>query len=236
MTSSSSTRLSHAALRAEIIETCRAMNALRLNQGTAGNISVRVGQRMLLTPSGIPYDAMSPEQIVEMDFDGTYYGPCRPTTEWRFHRDILLQRNDAEAIIHTHSMFSTVLSCLHQDIPAVHYMIALAGGDSIRCADYATFGSQELSDQALHALKDRMACLLANHGLIVLGKSLKKTLALTVEVENIAEQYWRASQIGTPVILDGPEMERIIALFKTYGSQDAVDDGLRHGGLETPAS
>ncbi len=223
--------LSHQDIRTDIIETCRRMNALRLNQGASGNISVRIGKRMLLTPSGIPYDTMTPEQIVEMDFGGTYYGTCRPTTEWRFHRDILMQRPDTDVVIHTHSMFSTTLSCLRRDIPAVHYMIAMAGGDTIRCADYATFGSQELSGRALNALKDRRACLLANHGLIVLGATLRKTLALTVEVENLAEQYWRALQIGTPVILDGPEMGRIIEKFQTYGSQDAIDPDLTHGGL-----
>lgn len=227
--------LSHVALRREIIDTCRHINAIGLNQGTSGNISVRIGERILLTPSGLPYDDMTPEQIVEMDFNGTYYGPCRPTSEWRFHRDILASRPDVDTVIHTHSMFSTTIACLHQDIPALHYMIAMAGGDSIRCAEYATFGSEELSKAALVALKDRKACLLANHGLIVLGATLKKTLALAVEVETLAEQYWRALQCKTPAILDQEEMSRVLELFKTYGRQDAKDSQLTHGGLAAPA-
>ncbi|WP_206365477.1 class II aldolase/adducin family protein [Siculibacillus lacustris] len=227
--------MSHRPLRAEIIATCRHMNDIGINQGTSGNVSVRVGDRILLTPSGIPYGDMRDEQIVEMTFDGTYYGPCRPTSEWRFHRDILARRPDIDTIIHTHSMFSTTLSCLRRDIPAVHYMIAAAGGDSIRCADYATFGSQALSDHALTALEGRYACLLANHGMIVLGADLKKAMALLVEVETIAAQYWRALQVGEPVILDSEEMRRVIDLFKTYGRQDAADAGLRHGGLSAPA-
>jgi L-fuculose-phosphate aldolase len=230
----STTALSHPDLRIDIINTCRHINAIGLNQGTSGNISVRAGQRILLTPSGLPYDDMVPEQIVEMDFDGTFYGSCRPTSEWRFHRDILASRPDVDTVIHTHSMFSTTLACLRRDIPALHYMIAVAGGDSIRCAEYATFGSQELSRVALAALADRKACLLANHGLIVLGSTLKKTVALAVEVETLAEQYWRALQCTAPVILDKPEMSKVLGLFETYGTQNAKDSGLIHGGMTAP--
>jgi L-fuculose-phosphate aldolase len=230
------TSLSHPGLRAEIIETCRHINAIGLNQGTSGNISVRVGNRILLTPSGIPYDDMTIDQIVEMDFDGVYYGPCRPTSEWRFHRDILASRPEAGTVIHTHSMFSTTIACLRRDIPALHYMIAMAGGDSIRCADYATFGSKALSEAALKALQGRSACLLANHGLIVLGPTLKKTMALAVEVETLAAQYWRTLQAGSATILDKQEMSTVLDLFKTYGRQDAKDSDLTYGGLAAPAA
>ncbi|PIO97221.1 class II aldolase/adducin family protein [Pleomorphomonas carboxyditropha] len=229
--------LSHLALRTEIIETCREMNASGVNQGTSGNVSVRIGDgRFLVTPTGIPYAGMTEDQIVEMTFDGIYYGPCRPTSEWRFHRDILLHRPDIDTVIHTHSMFSTVISCLRRDIPAVHYMVAAAGGENIRCADYATFGSQALSDHALTALEGRLACLLANHGLIVLGANLRKALALLVEVETIAAQYWRALAVGTPVILDSAEMQNVFDMFKVYGRQDVADPELRCGGAIAPAA
>lgn len=231
------TSLSHLALRSEIIRTCREMNASGVNQGTSGNVSVRIGEgRFLVTPTGIPYADMTEEMIVEMTFDGTYYGPCRPTSEWRFHRDILLRRRDVDTVIHTHSMFSTVISCMRQDIPAVHYMIAAAGGENVRCAEYATFGSQALSDNALMALEGRLACLLANHGLIVLGANLRKAYSLLVEVETIAAQYWRALAIGTPVILDSAEMSNIFEMFKVYGRQDVVEADLKHGGLTPPGA
>lgn len=232
---SQSSPQSSATLRADIIATCCRMNDTGVNQGTSGNVSVRTGDNsFLVTPSGIPYHDMTPEQIVDMRFDGAYYGPCRPTSEWRFHRDILAVRDDIDTIIHTHSMFCATISCMRRDIPALHYMIAAAGGDNIRCAEYATFGSQELSDNALKALEGRRACLLANHGVIVLGKGLAKTLSLLVEVETIAAQYWRALAIGSPTVLDRDEMSRILDLFKTYGSQSAVDGDLRCCGLVAP--
>lgn len=228
---------SHLALRTEIIATCRQMNASGVNQGTSGNVSVRIGNdRFLVTPTGIPYADMTEDQIVEMTLEGTYYGPCRPTSEWRFHRDVLLHRPDIDTVIHTHSMFSTVISCLRRDIPAVHYMVAAAGGENIRCADYATFGSQALSDNALRALEGRLACLLANHGLIVLGANLKKAYSLLVEVETIAAQYWRTLAIGSPVLLDSAEMQNVFAMFKVYGRQDVADADLRCGGLAAPAA
>ncbi|WP_245585320.1 class II aldolase/adducin family protein [Pleomorphomonas koreensis] len=228
---------SHLALRTEIIRTCRDMNASGVNQGTSGNVSVRIGDgRFLVTPTGIPYADMTEDQIVEMTFDGTYYGPCRPTSEWRFHRDILQRRTDIDTVIHTHSMFSTVISCLRRDIPAVHYMVAAAGGEDIRCAEYATFGSQALSDHALKALEGRLACLLANHGLIVLGADLRRALSLLVEVETIAAQYWRTLAVGTPVILDSAEMQKVFAMFKVYGRQDVGDSDLVCGGLTPPAA
>lgn len=212
----------YAVERQAIIDTCLRMNAIGLNQGTSGNISVRVPDGLLITPSGMAYDALTPADIVLLAPDGTP-GPGQraPSSEWRFHVDILVARADAGAVVHTHAMFCTALSCLRRGIPAFHYMIAVAGGVDIRCADYATFGTAELSDRALAALVDRRACLLANHGMIALGPTLEKALALAVEVETLAAQYWRALQIGDPVILPEDEMAVILEKFRTYGRQPA---------------
>ena len=188
-----------------------------LNKGTAGNASVRCDDGFLVTPSGMAVEDMSAASMVKMQFDGSYEQDKIPSSEWRFHRDILQSRSDINAVIHTHSMFATTLACLHKDIPPFHYMIAVVGGDSIRCAPYALFGSQALSDNALVALIDRKACLLANHGMIALGRDLDDALAVTVEVENLCEQYWRALQLGEPHILTEAEMREVFQQFKGYG-------------------
>jgi L-fuculose-phosphate aldolase len=226
---------SRLALASEIIETCKRMNALGLNQGTVGNISARLDTgHFLVTPSGIPYDVMRPEDVPVLDWNGHWFGPRRPSTEWRFHRDILKARAEADVVLHTHSMHSTALACTRQGIPAFHYMVAVAGGDDIRCADYATFSTQELSDNALAALKGRRACLLANHGLICLGATLPKALGLAVEVETLAAMYIRARSVGTPHILDAREMARIVEMFRTYGTPDFPDKDLQRGGESWP--
>ena len=192
-----------------------------LNKGTAGNVSVRLKENgsdgFLVTPSGMVVEDMSAASMVQMQFDGSYEQGKIPSSEWRFHRDILASRADINAVIHTHSMFATTLACLHKDIPPFHYMIAVTGGDTIRCASYALFGSQALSDNALAALIDRKACLLANHGMIALGRDLDDALAVTVEVENLCEQYWRALQLGEPHILTEVEMHEVFQQFKGYG-------------------
>ena len=175
-------------LRRGIIDTCLAMNRLGINQGASGNLSARIPGGFLITPSGMPYEETEPADIVEMGFDGSYAGERRPSSEWRFHRDILAAREDARVVLHAHPTFATVLAVHGRPIPSFHFMVALAGGDTIRCAPYATFGTQELSDGALKALEDRRACLLANHGMIVLGKTPKGALALAVEVETLARQ------------------------------------------------
>jgi len=211
--------VSEAELRAAVVESCRAMNAAGINQGTSGNVSARYGDGFLITPSGVPYDALTPEAVVVVTFDGDYAGGLRPSSEWRMHADILAARPDAEAIVHTHSTFCTTLACLRRDIPPFHYMIAVAGGATIRCADYATFGTAELAANAVRALEGRNACLLANHGMICLGPSLAKTLALAVEVETLARQYWHASLAGEPVLLSEEEMRRVLEKFRTYGQQ-----------------
>ena len=192
-----------------------------LNKGTAGNASVRLKENgiegFLVTPSGMAVEDMSAVSMVQMAFDGSYEADKIPSSEWRFHRDILASRTDVNAIVHTHSMFATTLACLHKDIPPFHYMIAVVGGDTIRCAPYALFGSQALSDNALEALEDRKACLLANHGMIALGRDLDDALAVTIEVENLCEQYWRALQLGEPYILTEAEMREVFQQFKGYG-------------------
>ena len=211
--------MQHVELRREIIGTCQKMNALRLNQGTSGNIGVRVGEHYLLTPSGMDYDAMAPEDIVLMGFDGSYSGRRIPSTEWRFHCDILKRRPEVDVVIHSHARFCTTLAIHGLAIPAIHYMVAVAGGTDIRCAPYVTPTTQALSDVALAALDARRACLLAHHGVIAIGESLSSTLALLVEVENLAEQYWRALQIGPPPIISDAQMADIFAIMRTYGRQ-----------------
>jgi len=209
--------MSELTLRKAIIATALAMNALGINRGKSGNVSARCKDGFLITPSGLPYEETRPADIVFVGKNRNATGKRPPSSEWRFHYDIYRTRKDAQAVVHTHSSFATTLACLGMDVPAFHYMIAVAGGNSIRCAPYATFGTQELSDQALQAMSNRKACLLANHGMIAAGDSLKHALALAVEVEALCEQYWRALQIGKPAILSDSEMEVVLEKFKTYG-------------------
>lgn len=202
--------MTEADLRDQMLATCRAMNTSGINQGTSGNLSVRHGDKFLITPSSLPYDTMQPDDLVEMDFQGTYVGR-RPSSEWRFHRDILLNRPDVEVVLHCHSIYATSLACHHRPIPAFHYMVGIAGGTTIRCADYATFGTQELSDAAITALEGRMACLLGQHGQISLGRTLDAALWLANEVETLSRLYVQALSIGEPPVLPDDEMERVIA-------------------------
>jgi L-fuculose-phosphate aldolase len=204
-------------LRLAIIATARQMNALGINRGKSGNVSARIEDGgFLVTPSALPYDETDAEDIVRIDVEGKATGRRRPSSEWRFHHDIYAARPEVNAIVHTHSPFATTLACLDRGIPAFHYMIAMAGGNDIRCAPYATFGTQELSDHAVKALEGRKACLLAHHGQIATAESLKSALALAVEVETLAEMYWRALQIGEPGILDEREMRTVLEKFTTY--------------------
>lgn len=206
------------AIRAAMVETCRKMNASGINQGTAGNLSIRHGDGFLITPSSLPYDVMQPEDIVEMGFDGTYVGR-RPSSEWRFHRDILKARTDINVVLHCHSVYATTLACHHKTIPAFHYMTGIAGGTTIRCAAYATYGTQELSDHAIVALKDRLACLLGQHGQISLGTTLEGALWMAIEIETLSRLYVQALTLGDPPILSDAEMEKVIAQMKrmSYG-------------------
>jgi L-fuculose-phosphate aldolase len=202
----------------KLLSTTQKLAELGLNKGTSGNCSVRSGDAFLVTPSGMGVEDMTPASMVPMQFDGSFEQDKKPSSEWRFHRDILASRPEINAVIHTHSMFATTLACLHKDIPPFHYMISIVGGDTIRCAPYALFGSQALSDNALSALQDRKACLLANHGMIALGRDLEDALAVTVEVENLCEQYWRILQVNSnPPLLSEVEMHEVFQQFKGYG-------------------
>lgn len=204
-------------LRVRVIEAARRMNASGMNQGRSGNVSVRVEGGFLVTPTGVPYESLNLPDLVFMRRDGQREGTYTPSSEWRLHRDIYETRPEAGAIVHTHSSYATALACLRRPIPPFHYEIAFAGGRDIRCADYATFGTQELSDNALAALEGRHACLLANHGVVALGQDLDGAFAMAEKVEALARLYWQALQVGEPVLLDDVEMARVLERFQTYG-------------------
>lgn len=209
-------------MREAIIAKCRWMNSSGLNQGTSGNISARYGEEMLITPSAVPYDAMKPEIIAAMPLEGEYgswTGPLQPSSEWRFHLDIMRARSDVGAIVHTHSTYATVLAIARKSIPACHYMMAAFGGTNIRCAGYARYGTKELSEHALAALEGRNGCLLANHGMIALGASLDKAMWLAVELETIARQYYLSLALESHVILTDEEIAETARGFTTYGLQ-----------------
>jgi L-fuculose-phosphate aldolase len=206
-------------LSQQVIDTCYAMNAGGINQGTAGNVSIRFEDGFLITPSAVAYDKLVPNDIVYVRMDGIAEPPLEPSSEWRMHLDIYAARPEAGAVIHAHSTFATALSCLRKDIPAFHYMVAVAGGMDIRCSNYALFGTQDLSDTMMMALKDRRACLLGTHGMICFHDNLNKTLWLAVEVETLAKQYWHACQAGEPVLLSVTQMAEVLEKFKNYGKQ-----------------
>jgi L-fuculose-phosphate aldolase len=207
-------------LRRGIVESCRAMNALGINQGTSGNISARCRDAMLITPSGVPYDEMAPGDIARMPLEGEYgswTGPMQPSSEWRFHLDIMRVRPEVGAIVHTHSTYATTLAICGREIPAIHYMIATAGGPTVRVAPYATYGTKELSENALRALEGRTCCLLANHGMIATGANLERALWLAFELETLARQYYLALLIGGAQTLSDTEIGHVIEKFKGYG-------------------
>ena len=203
-------------LRSEMVRITKRLDELGLNRGTSGNLSARFEDGMLITPSGMGAEGLTEDDIVFVQMDGTSRGRWQPSSEWLFHRDILKQRADAGAVVHTHSLAATTLACMRRDIPPFHYMIALIGGDNIRCAKYATFGTQELSDNALLALKDRKACLLANHGMIAVDENLDEAFRITVEVETLSEMYLRAFQAGEPVLLTAEEFRAAQQRFASY--------------------
>lgn len=207
-------------IRKKIITLCLQMNATGLNQGTSGNISARYKNHMLITPSGIPYEDLQPADIAKMKIDGEGFdwkGPSKPSSEWHFHRSILQAKPELNAIVHTHSMFATILSIARHDIPACHYMIAAFGGNTVKCAKYATFGTPELSASVLAAMKDRSACLLANHGMIAGGRDLDNAMWAAVELETLSKQFYHARLAGDMVILPAKEMAIVVNRFKHYG-------------------
>jgi L-fuculose-phosphate aldolase len=212
-------------LRAAIVEKARWMNASGLNQGTSGNISARCGDRMLITPTAIPYDAMTPAMIAAFPIEGEYgawEGSHLPSTEWRMHLDIMRARGNVGAVVHTHSTFATALAIARKPIPACHYMVAAFGGSDVRVADYATYGTKELAENALKALDGRTGCLLANHGMIATGSDLDDAMWRAVELETIARQYFHSLLIGGPVILPNTAIEETLKAFGTYGQPGAT--------------
>lgn len=206
-----------ATLRDALLATARALVAARLNIGSSGNTSVRTAGGMLITPSGCTPETAHPADMVAQTLDGKHTSPLAPSSEWRFHAALYAHRPEAGAIIHTHAPFATALACQRRTIPPFHYMIARFGGDTVRCADYATFGTAALSDHVLQAIKDRNACLMANHGMVVFGRDLEQALALALEFETLCEQYWRTLQLGPPALLNPAEMADAIERFKSYG-------------------
>lgn len=212
-------------LAAAVLATARAMNASGINRGSAGNVSARCAGGFVVTPTGMDYATCDEADMVQLGMDGTPVAraaapPRKPSSEWRFHRDIYAARPEAGAVVHAHSPFATALACQGVAVPAFHYMVARFGGADVRCAGYATFGTQELSDAIVEALEDRCACLMAHHGMVVFGRNCTHALALAVELETLCEQYWRTLQLGAPRLLPADEMQRVLAKFSGYGQQD----------------
>jgi L-fuculose-phosphate aldolase len=224
-------------LRRSIVIGCRELGGRGLTPGTSGNISIRRDARgFFVSPTGMSYEGLEPSDIPLVTFDGRWYGRRRPSSEWRFHRDIFASRAEIGAIVHTHSPMATALACTGRAIPAFHYMVAVAGGADIRCAPYHTFGSQALSDAALEALAGRRACLLAHHGVIALGADVGAALALAAEVEDLATKYCAALALGQVDILGAEEMARVVEKFRNYGRQDVAEPDLEFGGEAPPVA
>ena len=203
-----------------LIDTALEMSASGINSGTSGNVSVRTDEGMLITPSGVPYRDLSVENLVAVEKDGSWDPTRTPSSEWRIHHDIYRNTPEAGAIVHAHPRHCTALACLGRRIPAFHYMVAIAGGNDIRCAPYATFGTRELSEHALTALQGRKACLLANHGMVCYHANLQAALSLAIEIEQLAAMYSQCLTLGSPVILTDEEMERVLSRFESYGSSE----------------
>ncbi|MDF2900861.1 MAG: class aldolase/adducin, N-terminal [Phenylobacterium sp.] len=207
-------------LRARMAEVMKAMDARGLNRGTSGNVSARCGEAMLVTPSGVPPERLSGDQMVLVQPDGsTPQGSLRPSSEWRMHQQILNRRPDANAVVHCHSRHATILACAGREIPSMHYMVAVGGGASVPVAPYATFGSVELAEAVVDTLDGRSAALMANHGQIVVARSLDSALAIAEEIEEQAAVYWGTLAIGGPKLLSGEEMELILQRFRSYGQK-----------------
>jgi L-fuculose-phosphate aldolase len=207
-------------LRADLVAVARELPARGLTVGTSGNVSVKDGAGFLITPSGVSYGGMTASDVVQLDGKGSVVGGhLAPSSEWRLHLGIYRARPEVGAIVHAHPRHATSLACTNREIPAFHYMVAIAGGDSIRCAPYAPFGTDELAEAAARAMQDRRACLLANHGAIAVGRTLSAALDLMTEVEELAAQYVTALQIGSVQLLSRDEMAQVIERFKTYGQR-----------------
>jgi L-fuculose-phosphate aldolase len=215
-------------LAIDIIATAQAMNARGLSSGTTGNVSARTQSGMLITPSGMAYEQLTPDDIVAMDFDTSWFATngLRPSSEWRFHLDILRNRPDVNAVVHTHSPHATAVAIHGRSIGPFHYMVAALGGHDIRCAPYATFGSQELSEHALLALEGRLACLLANHGVIAVGTSLADALSKAAEVDELARMYLAACALGEPPHLSRAAIDEVLLKMSQVGYGSSPEGNL----------
>ena len=203
-----------------LIETALQLQKIGLNHGATGNCSCRDGDTYLITPSGVETQNLSEDKIVRMDFEGNVVDSIsnlKPSSEWRFHQDIMSKRQEVGAVVHTHSIFASTVSLFGNELPPFHYMIAVAGGSSVRCAPYAMFGTQELSDNIIDALVDRKACLIANHGLVSIGANLAEALQIAEEIEHLCQLYIEAKKLGEPNLLNQKQMIEVIERFQSYG-------------------
>ena len=207
------------AARQSIVDAARRLDALGLNRGSTGNISLRCGSGMLITPTGMSADESGPDELVWLGFDGSRRGRLKPSSEWHLHQALYEARPELNAVVHTHATHATALACLRRDLPAFHYMVAVAGGDSVRCAPYRLFGTEALSQVALQAMQGRKACLLATHGLLSAGSSLREAMKITVEIESLCQTYLAALAAGDPVLLGPDEMAAVLDRFRSYGQQ-----------------
>jgi L-fuculose-phosphate aldolase len=212
-------------LRQQMVDTMQAMERSGLNRGTSGNVSARLGDAMLVTPSGVTPDLLTPDSIVLVhgDGDGSTSGDAlRPSSEWQMHHGLLKRRPDVDAVVHCHARYSTILACAHKTIPPIHYMVGVSGLKEVPLAPYATFGSRALADVVADNIGSGFACLMANHGLITLGPTLRRALAITDEIEQQAAVYYGTLAIGGPVLLDDRQMEEVFDAFRGYGQRRAA--------------
>jgi L-fuculose-phosphate aldolase len=215
--------MSDHALRTELVARCRELDRIGLNRGSSGNMSARDGDAMLITPSAVPAQDLEPGLIVRMPLDrddGAWEGPRKPSTEWRFHRDLMRARPEIGAIVHTHSPFATILAIARLPIPAIHYMMAAFGGPDIRCAGYACYGTADLSAEVVRAMAGRNGCLMANHGMLTAAPGLARATWLAHELEALAHQYYHVLQIGGGHILTKANLAEVAQGFASYGVTD----------------
>jgi L-fuculose-phosphate aldolase len=209
-----------AAARIAIVEAMRAMDARALNRGTSGNVSVRIGDAMLVTPSGVAPDSLTPDSVVRVEADGSVAeGAMKPSSEWRMHQRLLERRPDAGAVVHCHSRHATILACAGRPIPSLHYMVGVSGASSVPVAPYAVFGSETLADAVADSIGRGYAALMANHGQVVVAPSLKRALLIAEEIEEQAAVYWGTLAIGGPSLLDEGQMAEVMSRFSTYGQR-----------------
>jgi L-fuculose-phosphate aldolase len=203
--------------REAAVAAVRRMDALGMNRGSTGNLSVRAGEGMLITPTGMGADELHPQDLVWMGWDGSVRGDWQPSSEWHFHRAVYALRGDLNAVLHTHSTHAAALACLRRELPAFHYMVAVAGGDNVPCVPYHLFGTEALSQAVAAAMAQRDACLMANHGLVAAGASLARAMKVLQEIESLCEVYLKALAVGEPAVLSREQMAEVIARFSSYG-------------------